>query len=365
MEEEGLQVLKKLSDVFEESSLIEVDLSDNAMGSKGVTQCQTVLGGKPSLHSLERLSLCNNGLSEYSMNEIADLLTTNPNSGGDEICIAQNLTKIHFFNNMSGNEGCKAFQRIMNKCTDKLTDIRFSSTRARREGSSYIAQVLSDLGTNNKLQNVTHLDLADNSFVECSANLSSALSNCVNLEYLNLKDCILSNDGIKEVCDAILKAKSPLKGLHLSGNEIDADGAKYVAKLVKALNGTIEVLDVEENELTSVGLKRIIKQINSTTLKTIILNENECGLIGATALLEAAIKMPNLECVQLDRNNFSDEIVDQLVDTFGARLEEMEDNFGEESEDEEESEEEVETEEVTDTSVDALTATMAKAEIKA
>jgi Ran GTPase-activating protein 1 len=368
MEEEGLQVLKTLSDVFEESTLIEVDLSDNAMGSKGVTQCQTILGGKPSLNSLEKLSLCNNGLSEFSMSEIADLLTSN----GAETCIAQNLSKIHFFNNMSGNEGCKAFQRIMDRCTDKLTDIRFSSTRARREGSSLIAKALADLGHNSKLQNVTSLDLADNSFGQSYDNVASALEHCVKLEYLNLKDCILTNDGMKKVCKALLKAKSPLKFLHLSGNEIDAQGAKYVAKLVKTLNATVEVFDVEENELKSFGIKRIVQELNSTTLKKVLLNENECGLIGATAVIESAAKMPNLEHIEFDRNNLSDDIVDQLVETFGERLVDMEDNFGEESEDEdeeeeEESEEEEEEEgdakEPVDASVDALTAAMSSSGI--
>ena len=368
MEEEGLEVLKTLSDAFKSStSLIEVDLSDNAMGSKGVTQCETVLGKK---NTLERLSLCNNGLSEYSMGEIADLLTSNCSSedvgGAAPSCIAQNLTKIHFFNNMSGNEGCKAFKRIMDQCTDKLADIRFSSTRARREGSSYIASALNDLAKADKLKNVVYLDLCDNSFAECYADLASALSNCVQLESLNLKDCVLSDDGVEEVCSALLKANPPLKCIHLSGNELTASGAKAVAKLVAKFNKTLAILDVEENELTSVGVKRIVRKISSTTLKKLLLNENECGDIGATAVLESADKIPNLESIELDRNNFSDEIVDQLQEKFGDKLTEMEDNFGEdEDEDDDEDEEEEEEEEAAagDQEMDALTDALSKTAI--
>ena len=67
MEEEGLEVLKIISNAFQTSRLIEVDLSDNAMGSKGVTACEMVLGGIPVVTSLQKLSLCNNGLSESTM----------------------------------------------------------------------------------------------------------------------------------------------------------------------------------------------------------------------------------------------------------------------------------------------------------
>ena len=362
MEEEGLQVLKTLSDVFEcSTNLIEVDLSDNAMGSKGVSQCHAVLSSKcrGGNITLERLSLCNNGLSEYSMNEIADLLTEEAclnNEGQDDddekkntmMCIAENLTKIHFFNNMSGNEGCKAFERIMNKCSSKLTDIRFSSTRARREGSEYIAKALMTLANDGRLHNVTQLDLCDNSFAECYTTLADALSTCLNLEYLNLKDCILASEGVEAVCNALIKANPPLKVIHLSGNEIDADGAKFVAKIVKKFNASIEILNVEENEMTSIGIKRIVKNLNAPRLTKLILSENECGRIGVNALIECVDKIPSLESIELDRNNFSDEMVDELKEAFGDKLEEMEDIFGEEEEDDEDDDEDEEDEEEED-----------------
>ena len=81
MEEEGLEVLQILSNAFQTSRLIEVDLSDNAMGSKGVTACEMVLGGIPVATSLQKLSLCNNGLSESTMEEVAELLTTTSTRG--------------------------------------------------------------------------------------------------------------------------------------------------------------------------------------------------------------------------------------------------------------------------------------------
>lgn len=96
--EEGLQVLQTVCDAFAESKLVDVDLSDNAIGEQGIGACKTVLRKK----SLERLALCNNGLSQETMGQVADILTLDEDGTG---CIASNLTKIHFYNNMSGEGG--------------------------------------------------------------------------------------------------------------------------------------------------------------------------------------------------------------------------------------------------------------------
>ena len=100
MEAEALVVLETISDAFKESRLEEVDLSDNAMGTKGVDACKTVLSGPSVIDTLQRLKLCNNGLSQYTMDEVSLLLTE-----GDSSCIAKNLTQIHFYNNMSDDDG--------------------------------------------------------------------------------------------------------------------------------------------------------------------------------------------------------------------------------------------------------------------
>ena len=95
---EGILVLRLICSAFANSNLIEVDLSENAIGEQAIGACETVV----TLKSLERLSLCNNGFSGETMTTVADLLTRDNDGAG---CIAGNLTKIHFFNNMTGEEG--------------------------------------------------------------------------------------------------------------------------------------------------------------------------------------------------------------------------------------------------------------------
>ena len=94
-EEDALLTLKTICESIVGNKLIELNVSDNALGSKGVTACQSLFSCK----SLKRLYACNNGLSADACVLVSELLL----SGG---CPA--LTTLHFFNNMSGDGGAVA-----------------------------------------------------------------------------------------------------------------------------------------------------------------------------------------------------------------------------------------------------------------
>ena len=99
MTEEGLIVLRTLCDAFADSSnLVDVDLSENAIGEQAIGACQTVLTKK----SLERLCLNNAGLAFETMTKLADILTKDEDGTG---CVARNLTKFQISRNMSGDLG--------------------------------------------------------------------------------------------------------------------------------------------------------------------------------------------------------------------------------------------------------------------
>eukprot|EP00547_Thalassionema_nitzschioides_P008955 CAMPEP_0194227032 /NCGR_PEP_ID=MMETSP0156-20130528/42651_1 /TAXON_ID=33649 /ORGANISM="Thalassionema nitzschioides, Strain L26-B" /LENGTH=469 /DNA_ID=CAMNT_0038959505 /DNA_START=83 /DNA_END=1492 /DNA_ORIENTATION=- len=338
-EAEALEVLTTISDAFKESRLVEVDLSDNAMGTKGVVACKTILSGPTVIDTLQCLKLCNNGLSKYTMDEVAVLLTE-----GESSCIAKNLTQVHFFNNMSDDDGCASFKKII-ACAENLTDIRFSGTRAKAKGSAFITSGLKDLAESGRLGNVTRLDLADNSFGECYEDLAEALCVCSKLEYLDIHDCCLGDDGIVAVCDALLEAKQSLSFLSISGNEIGEEGyegTKSVAKLIASINDSIVSFDASENELKSPGIRTIARAFNSGTVKEISFNLCEIGTVGANALIEMVPRVPNLEAIQLDDNGFLENVVDRLTDTFGGKLAEMEGNDDEDDKDDELDPEELE-----------------------
>ena len=94
-EEDALLTLKTICDSILGNQLIELNVSDNALGSKGVTACKSLFSCK----SLKRLYACNNGLSADACDLVSKLLL----EGG-----CPELTALHFYNNMSGDGGATA-----------------------------------------------------------------------------------------------------------------------------------------------------------------------------------------------------------------------------------------------------------------
>jgi len=159
-EDEALKTLCAICNALENKDLIEVNLSDNALGSKGVNACNGILKGK----KMERLYLCNNGLSA----EACELVSTILHEGG-----CPQLKVLNFYNNMSGDGGAKAVSCIVKDCP-QLTNFRFSATRSGASGCLSMSQALASLTA------LTHLDLSDNTFDKTAAMaLADALRNKV------------------------------------------------------------------------------------------------------------------------------------------------------------------------------------------
>ena len=90
---EGLRTLNILSGSLAQDRIVELNLSDNALGDRGILACQEYLA---RAQSLERISFCVNGLSAEAMEMVATSLLYR---GAD---VPTTLTKIHFSDNMSG-----------------------------------------------------------------------------------------------------------------------------------------------------------------------------------------------------------------------------------------------------------------------
>lgn len=325
--EQGLAVLKIICDAFADSELVDVNLSDNAVGEQGAKYCKTVL----SKSSLRRLEMCNMGLAAETMKDIVDILTNDEYGNG---CTAEKMTKIHFYNNMSGPGGCKEFARILEK-SKELEDIRFSSTRARKEGTDIFVSALDSCLADGRNPNLTRLDLCDNNFVNKSSQeaLFRALAGTKNLTYLNLSDCELGDDGVKKVCHALFDSDSSLEHLNLSANELTRRGAKHIAEFIRDCEA-LKILRLEDNELTSKGIVHLAKAFHigddGSAIEEIQLIGNSIGTIGARALIDAAgpdgKDMPNLKSILLNQNSFNSDVIGELETAFQDKLGELDEN---------------------------------------
>ena len=98
-EDLALRVLAALCGGLQGRSLTHIDVSDNAMGEKGINACRPALEGQRE--SLRSLRMCNDGLSASAMEAMRDLLIGTDNDRRDVEPAA--LCSLHFHNNMSGD----------------------------------------------------------------------------------------------------------------------------------------------------------------------------------------------------------------------------------------------------------------------
>jgi len=222
-------------------NLIEVNVSDNALGVKGVNACRPVLVGK----NMQRVYFCNNGMSAEAAGLIGELIAESKPP----------LTLMHFFNNMSGNGGGFALGKLISSCGGTLTDVRFSATRCMAEGCTAILEAL------DAIQTLVSLDISDNNFGSISkTNPNGALlARCVGkhlscLRSLNLRDCGLGQNAVHEIVarltDQITSgtADSALRVLDLSGNELSPRFCTSTCALMLPLAGGLEQLNLEDND---------------------------------------------------------------------------------------------------------------------
>jgi len=329
--EEALLVLERICGSLGNCErLVDVDVSDNALGQPGVLACRSVLSGKP----LKKLCVCNNGLSAEATVSLAELLL------GEDGTLAPPLETFHFFNNMSGHGGALAVAKIVAACPH-LCDFRFSSTRAGSEGCCAVALALVKSG----VASLTALDLSDNSFGgrESSSCIASLLQRQTGLTSLNLRDSGLGEQGVHDVLNA-LRQSQPQKIvlLDLSGNDVEAQAAKDVADFLP-LCISLQELHMDDNSLESEGAKTISAAVNNLpVLKKLSMCSCEITAAGAYALAKAFAKSAAFSTLKLDGNAISERGVVEIQGLFGraGKILEIEDN-DEDGEDDMEDAEEV------------------------
>ncbi|CAI5711656.1 unnamed protein product [Hyaloperonospora brassicae] len=301
-EDEALRALSIMCRALRGHMLDEIDLSDNALGEKGVRACFDLLIPQPALH---RLLFCNNGISAAAASLIAQEIVL---QNGKET--QSSLQEFHFYNNMSGHDGCVAVASVLAYCK-KLTLLRYASARAGSEASEHMAR-----GVKDHLRDLRSLDLSDCSF-ECdgATHLAEAISKQPGLQYLKLRDASLCSEGAAKVAKALSSSKIQLLELDLSGNELADEGIATLAPLLKG-QSQLKVLRLDENEVTSEGLKKFVAALGTgslSSLEELSLCGNEITAKGAMAVVDAFVPAtPTLVRLELDTNMISEKGVEYM-----------------------------------------------------
>eukprot|EP01138_Halocafeteria_seosinensis_P009475 gb/GECG01009683.1/.p1 GENE.gb/GECG01009683.1/~~gb/GECG01009683.1/.p1 ORF type:complete len:445 (+),score=79.45 gb/GECG01009683.1/:1-1335(+) len=303
-EAEALEVYRILSAALVDHKLRVINLSDNAIGPKGLVPLTKLLRDR---QYLEEVYFCNDGISAESAQTIADLLLYRTPT---------TLKRIEFFNNMSGSDGAIAIARLV-EASPQLEYFRFSSSRGGKEGGEALANAL------NNTKNLQHLDLHDNTLgVVTGKALARPLLKQPNLLYLDLGDISLEQEGLEYVASAVLKGPCchTLEYLDLSTNDVEGEeAAQVVAALLRQLR-RLRVVKLEGNEFGNKGARIIAKALEERvadseiddTIESLTLKEISTYSSGAVAIARSAAQLPHLQALNLDENYLTEGTVDSI-----------------------------------------------------
>ncbi|XP_050237607.1 RAN GTPase-activating protein 1 [Mercurialis annua] len=296
-EAEALEVMKIFSSALEGCNLRCLNLSNNALGEKGVRAFEALL---KSQKNLEELYLINDGISEEAAHALYELIPS-----------TEKLKVLQFHNNMTGDEGAVAIAEIV-KRSALLEDFRCSSTRIGLDGGITLSEAL---GT---CRHLRKLDLRDNMFgVEAGIALSKALISFADLTEIYLSYLNLEDEGAEALANALKESAPSLEVLEMAGNDITAKTAPSLAACIAAKQ-FLSNLSLSENELKDEGAILIAKAIEGGhgQLIEVDLSSNQIRRAGARLLAQAVVLKPGFKLLNINGNFISDEGIDEVKDIF-------------------------------------------------
>jgi len=205
MTDEGLAVIEGIVEVFQESPIEDIDLSDNALGLRGMERIKTLLTGAP----LRRLYLANCGFSAESMVHLRECVAANDNA------IGESLKELVLDRNMMGTGGAQEVGEIISKCN--LEYLSYLGCRIQ-EGTLFLANGIKLMAENAVKPALIRLDIDDGNFGEdepAYLPLAEGLKRCLLLRHLDLTDARLECEGLACIMDALTTAGVKLTHLGL------------------------------------------------------------------------------------------------------------------------------------------------------
>ncbi|XP_023539238.1 RAN GTPase-activating protein 2-like [Cucurbita pepo subsp. pepo] len=295
-ESEALEVMKLFSDALGGSVLRSLNLSNNALGEKGVRAFGSLL---KSQTCLEELYLMNDGISKEAAQAVSELIPS-----------TDKLRVLQFHNNMTGDEGALAIAEIV-KCSPLLEDFRCSSSRIDSEGGVALCIALETC------TNLKKLDLRDNMLgVEGGFALSKSLAYHVDLKELYLSYLNLEDEGAIAIANALKDTAPALEVLEMAGNDITTEAASVLAACI-AKKSHLTSLNLAENELKDEGTILISKALEGhIKIKEVDMSTNLIRRAGARVLAQTMVQKPGFVLLNINGNFISDEGIDEVKDIF-------------------------------------------------
>lgn len=297
-ESEALEVMEIFSSALEGCQLRYLNLSNNALGEKGVRAFGELL---KSQQSLEELYLMNGGISEEAAQAVCELIPS-----------TKKLRALHFHNNMTGDEGALAISELV-KRSSLLENFRCSSTRVGSEGGIALSEALGEC------THLKKLDLRDNMFgTKAGVGLSMVLPRFSDLTEIYLSYLNLDDEGSIAIANALKESAPSLHVLEMDGNDMTVRAAHAIASCVAAKQ-FLTRLSLAENELKDDGAVVIAQALlegGHGQLNEVDMSMNSIRRAGARSLARAVVSKPGFKVLNMNGNFISDEGVDEVKEIF-------------------------------------------------
>ena len=240
------QALSNICDALKDkTSLVEINLSDNAFGGRSVDPMVPFLTHN---RSFQILRLNNNGLGPAGGKVIAEALLESARLSEAE-GKKSNLKVVICGRNRLENGSAPMWAEAF-ATHGTLVEVRMVQNGIRMEGILELAKGLA------QCPDLEHVDLQDNTFT-VDGDLTgveawtTALRLWPNLHTLNLSDCVLSAEGeVPTLIEALAKGSSPkLHTLQLQNNNLETTSFAVLAAAISQGLSSLMRLELQWNEI--------------------------------------------------------------------------------------------------------------------
>lgn len=262
--------------------LRSLDVSDNNVTSRGITQLATALATNGTLTSLR---LADNKVGRKGARDLAAALRSSN----------WTLALLDLRGNGINDEAARSLAAVLRHNTT-LTTLELARNSVGGSG----AQALGEALRNNEHLRV--LDLASNNLDRGGAlAVASMMDANASLRELDLADNHLADDGVLPIAQG-LKRNVGLTSINLSSNKITSNGGVKVASMLKA-NRSLRVVDLSRNLLGSNAVSSIAAAIQrNDVLESLNLDHNRIGNSGASALFSCLETNNAMQVLRLGHN---------------------------------------------------------------
>ncbi|XP_070621835.1 ribonuclease inhibitor isoform X2 [Erythrolamprus reginae] len=288
---------EKLRSVVSKSSLTELHLGDNSLGtSGGKALCQGLVDPNCQLESLQ-LQFC-------------DLTKENIEALCSVLCVKSSLQMLNLSNNKLGDEAVKNLCQALVKGSSNLQSLHLESCEITRASCKDLSTFLGNTPT------LKDLCIGDNSIGDAGlAILCQGVQNpnC-KVEKLWLWECNITADGCKELA-TIIGTKETLKEISLLGNPVKDDGVEFLCQGLKDPKTKLQSLWLRDCSLTAACCKSISSALSvNSVLKELQLGGNSIGDTGVIEICEG-LSSPscNLESLWLGQSSITAGCCDALA----------------------------------------------------